>query len=84
MLRASDLPLSDGLRVAFPDDAIELACTGGEDYELLITGPAAAVSQVPDVTVIGEIVEGPPRATLLDEDGNEIKFAHTGWDAFRS
>ena len=84
VLRVGNLPLSDGLRAAFPDDAIELACTGGEDYELLIIGPAAAVSQVPGVTVIGEIVEGPPRATLLDDDGNEIRFEHSGWDAFRS
>ena len=84
VLRAADLPLSDGLRAAFPDDALELACTGGEDYELLLIGPAAAVSRVPDVTVIGEIVKGPPRVTLLHGDGSEIKFARTGWDAFRS
>ena len=84
LLRAAELPLSDGLRAAFPDDALELACTGGEDYELLVIGPAVAVSEVPGVTVIGEIAEGPPRATLFDDDGNEIKFAHTGWDAFRS
>ena len=83
VLRAADVPLSDGLRAAFPDDALELACTGGEDYELLLIGPAAAVSRVPDVAVIGEIVDGPPRATLLDGDGSEIKFARTGWDAFR-
>ena len=84
VLRAADLPLSDGLHAAFPDDALELACTGGEDYELLLIGPAAVVSRVPDVAVIGEIVDGPPRATLLDADGSEIKFARTGWDAFRS
>ncbi len=84
VLQAADVPLSDGLRAAFPDDALELACTGGEDYELLLIGPAAAVSRVPDVAVIGEIVDGPPRATLLDGDGSEIKFARTGWDAFRS
>ncbi len=84
VLRAADLPLSDGLRAAFPDDALALACTGGEDYELLLIGPAAAISRVPDVTVIGEIVKGPPRATLLDGDGSEIEFANAGWDAFRS
>lgn len=84
VLRAADVPLSNGLRSAFPDDALEMACTGGEDYELLLIGPAAAVSRVPDVKVIGEIVEGPPRATLLDGNGKEIKFARTGWDAFRS
>ncbi|RLC57385.1 MAG: thiamine-phosphate kinase, partial [Chloroflexi bacterium] len=83
VIRAADVPLSDGLRAAFPDDALELACTGGEDYELLLVGPAAALSRVPDVTVIGEIVEGPPRTTLLGGDGSEIKFARTGWDAFR-
>jgi len=83
VLRAADVPLSDGLRAAFPDDALELACTGGEDYELLLIGPAAAVSRVPDVTVIGEIVDGPPRVTLVDGNGSEIKFAIRGWDAFR-
>ncbi len=83
VLRAADVPLSHGLCAAFPDDALELACTGGEDYELLLIGPAAAVSRVPDVTVIGEIVDGPPSTTLLDENGSEIKFAITGWDAFR-
>jgi len=84
VLRAADLPLSDGLRAAYPDDALELACTGGEDYELLLVGPAAAVSRVPDVTEIGDIVKGSTRTTLLDGEGSEIKFAHTGWDAFRS
>ncbi len=84
VLRATDVPISAGLRAAFPDDALELACTGGEDYELLLIGPAPAVARVPDVTVIGEIAEGPPRAALLDGDGTEIKFARTGWDAFRS
>ena len=84
VLRAADLPLSDSLRAAFPDDALELACTGGEDYELLLIGPAAAVSRVPDVTVIGEFIEGPAAVKLVDADGSEIKFARAGWDAFRS
>ncbi len=84
LLRTADAPLSVGLLAAFPDEALELACTGGEDYELLLVGPAAAISRVPDVTVIGEIVDGPPRATLLDGNGTEIKFARAGWDAFRS
>ncbi|HEY5640811.1 MAG TPA: thiamine-phosphate kinase [Dehalococcoidia bacterium] len=84
VLRAADVPMSDELRAAFPDDALELACSGGEDYELLLIGPAAAVARVPGVTVIGEIVEGPPRAALLDSEGAEIRFARGGWDAFRT
>ena len=84
LLRAADVPLSDGLPTAFPDDALELACTGGEDYELLLVGPAATISRIPGLTVIGEIVEGAPGVSLLDSEGSEITFARAGWDAFRS
>ncbi|MEX1194349.1 MAG: thiamine-phosphate kinase [Dehalococcoidia bacterium] len=83
-LRAADIPLSAQLRAAYPDDALELACTGGEDYELVLAGPREAIERVPDVTIIGEILEGPPHVHLLDENGREIKFERAGWDAFRS
>jgi thiamine-monophosphate kinase len=83
-IRASDVPLSGELRAAYPDDALELACTGGEDYELILVGSQPALDGVPALTVIGEIVDGPPGVHLLDNDGNQIKFERPGWDAFRS
>jgi thiamine-monophosphate kinase len=47
---------------ALGTDALELAATGGEDYELLACLPAGAV---PDrVTVIGEVVAGEPGLEL--------------------
>ena len=38
-IHAGALPLSADLRAAYPDDALALACTGGEDYQLLLAGP---------------------------------------------
>jgi thiamine-monophosphate kinase len=91
VLRAADLPLSDELREAYPDDAVTLACTGGEDYELLLIGPRERLEEINaetgrrQVTFIGEIVKDYDRSVkVLDEAGKPIRFERTGWDAFRS
>ena len=91
VLRAKDVPVSDGLRTAYPADALTLACTGGEDYELVLVGDkdlldAVAPMIVPvSLTQIGEIVDDPEhRVRLLDDAGDEIRFGRPGWDAFRS
>jgi thiamine-monophosphate kinase len=84
-IRAADIPISDGLRAAYPDDALRLACTGGEDYELVLVGSPALIDalNIP-LTVIGEIVDDPEHhVRLLDDAGNEITFERGGWDAFR-
>lgn len=57
--------------------------TGGDDYELLITGPAleieaAAKASGTRVTRIGEIVRG-ERVIVQDSDGDELSFAHVGF-----
>ena len=65
VVHAEQAPADAFLREAYPEGWLDLALTGGEDYELLFTAPrrvmeaAAAALDVP-VTVIGEIVEGPP------------------------
>jgi len=70
-------------------DALELASSGGEDYELLLTCPesavealAAAVSAHRDtsVSVIGEIVAR-PGVVLVDTQGRERALA-PGFDHF--
>ncbi|HUF54233.1 MAG TPA: thiamine-phosphate kinase [Dehalococcoidia bacterium] len=83
ILRASSIPLSDALRAAFPDEALELACTGGEDYELVLVGPRDLLAALAGVTVIGEVV-AERGVRVLDDDGNEITFERPGWDAFHS
>jgi thiamine-monophosphate kinase len=87
---ATDIPLSGELRAAYPDDALRLASTGGEDYELaLIADREVLDALLPmigfvQLTVIGEIVDDPEhRVRLLDGDGKEITFERGGWDAFR-
>jgi len=90
VIRAADVPISDSLRAAYPDDALALACTGGEDYELVLVGDrdlldavASMIGIVP-LTIIGEIVDDPERRVrVLDEIGEEVDFARHGWDAFR-
>ncbi len=82
------VPVDEVLRSAFPDDCVRLALTGGEDYELLFTAPAAVMSQVAralnvPVSVIGEVVEGPPGVTVLDEHGDALPLGAGGWDHFR-
>lgn len=89
-LRAKDIPVSRELRAAFPDDALQLACTGGEDYELVLVGDRDLLDSVASsigflrLTPIGEIVpDDDQRVRLLDDAGTEITFDRPGWDAFR-
>jgi thiamine-monophosphate kinase len=89
-IREELLPLSEDLRAAYPEDVLALACSGGEDYELLITGHEETVGQVGEqisaaLTVIGRIVESTEhRPRLLDGAGNELAVAVHGWDNLHS
>lgn len=81
--------MSDALREAYPNEAIALAASGGEDYQLLLAGPAAALAalaariDVP-LSVIGEMVEDQQRrARLLDAQGSDLTPAIGGWDHLR-
>ena len=65
-----------------------MAVSGGEDYELLFTGPAGVVDRVRGrfaipITVIGSIVEDSTRRVrFFDEKGQEVSFPSAGWDHF--
>jgi thiamine-monophosphate kinase len=84
------VPLSDDLRAAYPEDALTLAVSGGEDYELLMTAGEEVLRRVADeistkLTVIGRMTEAPEhRARLIDEGGNEQSVAVRGWDHLHS
>jgi thiamine-monophosphate kinase len=87
VIYAATLPLSDALRRACPDRALALACTGGEDYQLLLAGPSEALASLREkvpgpVTVIGEVVERQGIA-VLDEQGRPLDFPVPGWDHLR-
>ncbi len=83
------VPIQPSVKTNFGDKSIQLALSGGEDYELLFTGRAAVVDSVKKtascpVTVIGEITAGEAEITLLDSQGNPFNLVEAGWDHFIS
>ncbi len=80
------VPISGELQVAYPEEALQLACTGGEDYQMLFVGPKEALTKLTDlgiapVTLIGRVMDGPERKVrVIGQSGREIRFADAGWD----
>ena len=88
VVRSDLVPADDYLKAAFPDDWLDLALSGGEDYELLFTAPAGVVDAVAaevdvPVTVIGDTVDQPRTVSVVDEDGRTVTPSRTGWDHFQ-
>ena len=86
-IRLSAIPLDPALASAYPDDAVRMAATGGEDYELVLVAPEDVLARVSTalpqpLTIIGRIVEG-TGVRVLDAGGAEVEFDHVGWDHLR-
>jgi len=82
------VPVEPRVRANFGERALELALSGGEDYELLFTGSARTVDRVKallscPVTVIGEILaDKPGEVTLVDGQGGLFPLPRAGWEHF--
>ncbi len=82
------LPVPPALRASFGDRALELALSGGEDYQLLFTASAEVTDKVRvatscPITVIGEIIAGKAgEITLVDREGNSVDLPKVGWEHF--
>lgn len=90
-IRAERVPASASLKAAFPDDWLNMALGGGEDYELLICANErvmnAARARLGEgkLTVIGEIErrrDGEPRVGVLDAGGEPMAVESGGWEHF--
>ncbi len=85
-IEAERVPVHPEAARIFGPEALILALTGGEDYELVFTGPEAAIARVADrspipVTVIGRTTEGPPgRVRVVGPGGEELTLTRAGWD----
>lgn len=88
------LPILAAVRALFPDQAIDLALRGGEDYELLLTmAPDRFASFAAGLderggaaTIIGEIVPpsgSKPQMHVRDATGTTIPLAAGAFDHFR-
>ena len=84
-----EIPISDILQAAVHLDAFATACTGGEDYELVLVGDDDTLENLADfvgslkLSTIGFIAEG-AGVRVEDDVGKEIRFDKAGWDAFKS
>jgi len=85
---ANRVPTSAALRDAFPSQALGLALSGGEDYELVLIASRPVIDSLlgatgTPLTEIGEVVHyDTPRVAVVDETGREIPLAQAGWDHF--
>jgi thiamine-monophosphate kinase len=91
VVEAGRLPVFDASGAELSRPPLDLALSGGEDYELCFTIPsdragaaAAAVREATGtpVTVVGEIVEA-DRGRRLVRDGVEAALEAAGWDHLR-
>ena len=82
------VPIHPAVKDNFGDKSLEMALSGGEDYELLFTASNKIIERVRKaipcpITVIGEVVaDAPGRVTLVDIQGKPFKPARTGWQHF--
>ncbi len=82
------VPIQPTVKANFGDKSLELALSGGEDYELLFTGSAEVVDRVKraascPVTVIGEIVADKiGEIIMVDSQGKPFDLPKAGWEHF--
>ena len=88
-VRLADLPLAPGVAEVAGDGALQLAATGGDDYELLVTVPPERRAEAESATAgagtslcwVGEVVNG-SGLVLLGPDGRPVEglegFEHRG------
>ena len=90
-IETSKVPAQDELKREYPDDWLDLALGGGEDYELIVVGPRQVFQRLDEslareLQVIGNITDPPPESQrpviAMAADGSAISVAKYGWDHF--
>ena len=89
-IEAERVPLSPDIKASFGNQALEMALSGGEDYELLFTASPETIQRVKaaascPISIIGDVVaDGNGEVRVLDIDGRVVHTARTGWEHFTS
>jgi thiamine-monophosphate kinase len=96
IIEVERVPLSLAARMAVSVDParLEIAFTGGDDYEILFTAPPAVAGQLAElsrsmsvpITPIGRMLLPPRdaknRVSVVDAGNRPIRFASEGWSHF--
>jgi thiamine-monophosphate kinase len=88
LIEESKVPMHPKTReqaISFGLDPITCALHGGEDYELLFTispDDLGAITQMPDVAIIGEVTDKNQGMVLLSESGKRHTLSAQGWNHF--
>jgi thiamine-monophosphate kinase len=85
---ANRVPVEPMVKAAFGERALELALTGGEDYELVFTAKAEVIARIKKaapcpISAIGEITAG-QGVTVVDRRGKPLDIGRAGWEHFTS
>jgi thiamine-monophosphate kinase len=85
---ANRVPVAPKVKTAFGEKALELALTGGEDYELLFTAKAEVIARIKKaascpISAIGEITAG-QGVTVVDRRGKPLELGRAGWEHLTS
>jgi len=88
IINIDSVPVHPAVKTAFGEGALDMAVSGGEDYELLFTAGHDIIEKLKKqvdfpVTVIGRIIAGDEhRVNLLDASGKKYKPSAKGWNHF--
>ncbi len=93
ILIEADIPVAAAVHALFPDDYLDMAMRGGEDYELLFTAPPEAFTQIAatagavgmPITAIGQIEAAAlagPELWLEQGSGSRRLLTPGAWDHF--
>ncbi len=91
-IEAGLVPFPAALEREFPTEWLDLALTGGEDYELIVVAPEETFGRMGgnvggELHVIGDITGpsaiGEPLVAVVDLDGSRFYADRAGWDHFR-
>lgn len=74
------VPMSSALVENFGERALDLALTGGDDYELCFTAEPAAVANIDGITAIGTITQG--SELVCRRDGRVVDVDDSGYRHF--
>ena len=87
-IEESKIPMIEEVKkmaLEFNMDPMSCALSGGEDYELLFTIPESEIEKVkymPNVHIIGEVVDAEDQVTLHTSGGKIYPLTAQGWQHF--